>query len=159
MAWYLIRTKYGNEELAQDNLERQGFATYKPMINLERLRKGKLEARIEPAFRSYVFVNFDPRTQSAYTINNTTGVTSLVSFGGILASIPNQTIEIIRKTFEHAEHSDGFKSGEVVHITAGPLKGLTAIFQEPNGLKRSDIMLELLKKQTLITIENKFICR
>jgi transcriptional antiterminator RfaH len=159
MAWYLIRTKYGNEELAQDNLERQGFETYKPLINLERMRKGKLEARIEPAFRSYVFVNFNPETQSAYTINNTIGVTSLVSFGGILASIPNQTIEIIKKTFEHAEHSDGFKSGEVVHITAGPLKGLTAIFQEPDGLKRSHIMLKLLNQKSLITIENKFICR
>ena len=157
--WYLVRTKYGNEETAQINLERQGFETYKPLITLEKMRKGRLEAAIEPAFRGYVFVCFDPQSQSAYKINNTTGVYGLVSFGGSLCTIPSYVIDRIRKTFENAAHSDGFKAGEVVHITDGPLEGLAAIFKEPDGEKRSVIMLNLLNKHVSITIDNKFIAR
>lgn len=157
--WYLIRTKYGNEETAQANLERQGFQTYKPLISLEKITKGKLQTVIEPAFRGYVFVSFDPMTQSAYKINNTQGVYGLVTFGGMIASIPDYVVDSIIKSFERFEHSDGYKSGENVRIIAGPFKGLDAIFSEPDGDKRSIIMLNLLNQQKAITISNKFIAR
>ena len=157
--WYLVRTKYGNEETAQINLERQGFETYKPLISLEKIRKGKLESIIEPAFRGYLFVSFDPFVRSASYINNTTGVTGLVMFGAVLRSIPNYIIDNIKKTFENAEHSDGFKAGESVHITDGPFSGLDAIFSEPDGEERSVIMLNLINKHILIKIDNKFIAR
>lgn len=157
--WYLIRTKYGNEETAQTNLERQGFETYKPLISLEKIAKGKLQTVIEPAFRGYVFVSFDPHTQSAYKINNTQGVYGLVTFGGVIASIPLYVVESIRKTFEAYEHSDGYQRGENVRVIAGPFAGLDAIFAEPDGDKRSIIMLTLLNQNKAITIENKFIAR
>jgi transcriptional antiterminator RfaH len=157
--WYLIRTKYGNEETAQTNLERQGFETYKPLISLEKIARGKLQTVIEPAFRGYVFVSFDPQTQSAFSINNTQGVYGLVSFGGLLVSIPSREIESIKKTFEQYEHSDGYKQGENVRIIAGPFKGLDAIFSEPDGDKRSIIMLTLLNQNKSVIIENKFIAR
>jgi transcriptional antiterminator RfaH len=157
--WYLIRTKYGNEEHAQANLERQGFETYKPLISLEKITRGKLATVVEPAFRGYVFVSFDPKTQSAFTVNNTKGVYGLVSFGGILVSIHNHVVDSIKKTFEAYAHSDGYKSGEVVRIISGPFKGLDAIFSEPDGTQRSIIMLSLLNKNTSITIENKYLTR
>ena len=157
--WYLIRTKYGNEETAQTNLERQGFETYKALISLEKIAKGKLQTVIEPAFRGYVFVSFDPQTQSAFKINNTQGVYGLVTFGGMIASIPDYVVDSIIKAFERFEHSDSYKPGENVRIIAGPFKGFDAIFSEPDGDKRSIIMLNLLNQNKAITIENKFIAR
>lgn len=157
--WYLIRTKYGNEEHAQANLERQGFETYKPLISLEKITRGKLATVVEPAFRGYVFVSFDPKTQSAFTVNNTKGVYGLVSFGGILVSIHNHVVDSIKKTFEAYAHSDGFKAGESVRIVGGPFDGFDAIFSEPDGTNRSIILLSLLNKNTSITIENKYLTR
>jgi len=157
--WYLIRTKYGNEETAQTNLERQGFQTYKPLISLEKIAKGRLQTVIEPAFRGYVFVSFDPAAQSAFKINNTVGVYGLVTFGGVIASIPDYVVDCIVKSFEKYEHSDGYKTGESVRIIDGPFKGFDAIFAEPDGDKRSIIMLNLLNQNKAITIENKFISR
>lgn len=157
--WYLIRTKYGNEETAQTNLERQGFETYKPLISMEKIAKGKLQTAIEPAFRGYVFVSFDPERQSAFKINNTQGVYGLVTFGGTIAQIPDYVVDSIRKAFEQYEHSDGYRPGETVHIISGPFKGFDAIFSEPDGNMRSIIMLNLLNQNTAITIENKFISR
>lgn len=157
--WYLVRTKYGNEETAQTNLERQGFETYKPLISLEKISKGKLQTVIEPAFRGYVFVSFNPVTQSAFSINNTQGVYGLVSFGGCIASIPDYVVDSIVKSFEAYKYSDGYKQGENIRIIDGPFKGLDAIFSEPDGDKRSVIMLNLLNQHKLITIDNKFIAR
>ena len=157
--WYLIRTKYGNEETAQANLERQGFETYKPLISLEKITRGKLATVVEPAFRGYVFVSFDPETQSAMSINSTQGVYGLVNFGGCIISIPGYVIDRIKKTFEDYEHSDGYKRGENVRIIGGPFKGLDAIFSEPDGDKRSVIMLNLLNQNKAITISNKYISR
>ena len=157
--WYLIRTKYGNEETAQTNLERQGYQTYKPLIKFEKIIRGKLQDVIEPAFRGYVFVSFDPETQSAFSINNTKGVYGLVNFGGYLAKIPSKVIDSIAETFHLYEHSDAFHRGENVRILAGPFKGLDAIFSEPDGDKRSIILLNLLNQQKAITISNKLIAR
>ena len=157
--WYLIRTKYGNEEHAQANLERQGFETYKPLISLEKIARGKLQTVVEPAFRGYVFVSFDPATQSAFKINNTQGVYGLVTFGGLIASIPDYVVDSIVKAFERFEHSDSYKSGEGVRIVGGPFEGFDAIFSEPDGDNRSIILLTLLNKRMEITIENKFIAR
>ena len=40
-SWYLIFTKPRQENLARENLERQGFTTYLPLTQQSRRRNGK----------------------------------------------------------------------------------------------------------------------
>lgn len=155
--WYLVTTKYGNEETAQANLNNQSFETYFPLIDVTKTVDGKRKTVTEPAFRGYVFVQFDPEIQSAHKINNTIGVYSLVSFGGEIVPINHYVIENIKKTFERMAVSTSPEAGDTVRITSGPFKDFEAIFQEPEGSERSKILLNLLNQQQLLIIDNKSI--
>lgn len=156
--WHLAYTHYGQEERAQRKLNEQGLECYLPFITFERRDpSGRFRKITEPAFKKYLFIRFDPNTQSAYKINNTPGVVCLVSFHLTLARIPDQVIESIKKTFEHYEHSDRLNPGAKVHIIGGAFAGLDAIFHEHDGDNRSKIMLNLLNKKMLITLDNNLI--
>lgn len=157
MSWYLAKTKYGNEHIACRNLDTQGFGTYCPEIDIEKRVGGKRRTVTEPAFRGYVFVDFDPAVQSAGAINNTTGVYGLVLFGSELTEIPSHTIDNIRKTFESKQVTTMPQAGDLVRITGGPFKDLEAIFKEPDGDARSVILLSLLNQKQLIIIDNNSI--
>jgi transcriptional antiterminator RfaH len=159
MTWFLARTKYGNEQTASDNLESQGYGSYYPVIDIEKLVDGKRKTVTEPAFRGYVFVNFDPDTQSAFRVNNTKGVYQLVVFGGEITPIHDSIISAIRAAFEAKAISRLPQKGEAVTIKSGPFKGLDAIFQEPDGEARSLILINLLNQQKTIIIDNKSIAR
>lgn len=159
--WYLVTTKYGNEDTAQINLENQHFETYVPLIDVTKTLNGKRQTVTEPAFRGYVFVQFDPQVQSAHKINNTLGVYGLVCFGGEIVPIHNHVIENIKKTFERMAVSTAPVRGDIVRVTSGPFKDFEALFDEPDGKERSKILLNLLNQQQLLIIDNKSItiCR
>lgn len=157
MSWYLVTTKYGNEDTAQINLNNQHFETYVPLIDVTKTLNGKRQTVTEPAFRGYVFVKFDPEIQSASKVNNTTGVNRLVSFGGEIVSIQSYVIDNIKKTFERMVVSTAPVRGDVVRVTSGPFKDFEAIFDEPDGKERSKILLNLLNQQQLLIIDNKSI--
>lgn len=155
--WYLARTKYGNELTAQVNLKAQGFESYFPLAQLERIRKGRLEIVEEPAFRGYIFISFDPITQSAYHINNTKGVSQLVVFDGQIASIPNHIIENIKKTFQDFKHSDRYQKDQQVKIISGPFKDFDAIFMGHDGETHCYVAITLLNRRELIKIDLKMV--
>ena len=62
--WYLIYTKPHKEQLARENLERQGYEIYLPMARLRRRRMGKGATRIEPLFPRYLFIHLDAKTDN-----------------------------------------------------------------------------------------------
>jgi transcriptional antiterminator RfaH len=42
MHWYLIHTKPRQESIAVENLQQQGYTSYSPLFNVEKIRRGKL---------------------------------------------------------------------------------------------------------------------
>lgn len=59
MHWYLIHTKPRQEKCALENLERQGYACYLPMLPTEKLRQRILTIGEEPLFPRYLFIQLD----------------------------------------------------------------------------------------------------
>ena len=57
--WYLVQSKPRNEARALENLLRQGYETYLPLIEVERLQRGKLLKRLEPLFPRYLFLHLE----------------------------------------------------------------------------------------------------
>lgn len=56
MDWYLVHTKPKQEKYALENLHRQGYQCYLPIIPSERLRQGLLTVEDEPLFPRYLFI-------------------------------------------------------------------------------------------------------
>ena len=142
--WHLIYTKPRQEKRAALNLSQQGFEVFFPMMSKEVLRQNSLDKVEEPLFKRYLFVRFDEISSPWHVIKNTLGVSDLVTFGNILATIPDEMINAL-KTFE-VPRSEMFIKGEVLKVTHGLFKDLEVIYQLKDGNQRAIVLVEMLNK-------------
>lgn len=156
--WYVVATKNGQEDKATDSLLSQGFEVFAPTIEVQRLSRGQMKTVREQAFYGYLFCYFDPMVQSASIINNSFGVRQLITFGDRLAMINDKTMDVLQNRFKIALpislEASCLKSGSRVKIKTGPFQNIDAIFVEPDGAKRSIIMMTLLGSSTRMAIDN-----
>ena len=78
MHWYAIHSKPRQEERALDNLQRQGFEAWLPMLTVEKVLRGKLVQVTEPMFSRYLFIRLDTEQTNWSPIRSTLGVSRLV---------------------------------------------------------------------------------
>jgi len=156
MQWFLIHTKPRQEVIALENLERQGYACYLPMLPTEKLRQGKLVTLQEPLFPRYLFIQLGQgaTAQSWSPIRSTRGVSRLVSFGNEPARVP---VDLVHRLQSHdAERCQDvqtlFKSGDRVLIQEGPFAGLEAIYQMKDGEGRVMLLIDLMSKATQLKL-------
>ncbi len=141
-AWYLVYAKPRQERLALENLCRQGYTAYLPLIGNR--RRGE---RAEPMFPRYLFVRLTAAVDNFAPIRSTFGVSRLVKFGDRYAILPDDFVTALT---ERAD-SDGviespaqeLMSGERVVISAGALAGYEAIFSAGLGKQRIAVLLEI----------------
>jgi transcriptional antiterminator RfaH len=153
--WYLIHTKIRQERVALENLERQGFECFLPLIRAEKLRRGSLQIIQEALFPRYLFIRLGTglESQSWAPIRSTLGVGRLVTFGQIPAKIDDELIAAMQSQSEGSEvvlrH---FEPGEQVVVTDGPFVGVEAIYQMADGEGRVMLLLNILSKQVKMTV-------
>lgn len=151
--WHLIYTKPRQEKRAALNLSQQGFEVFLPMMSKEVLRQNSLDKVEEPLFKRYLFVRFDEKSSPWHKIRNSLGVTDLVRFGNVFATIPDEMIDVF-KTFE-LPTSEMFSRGQVLKVTDGPFRDLEVIYQLKDGNQRAIVLIEMLNKTQKIAIDLK----
>lgn len=123
--WYLVYCKPSLEETAEENLSRQGYDVYLPMTLTRRRRKTRYEIVNAPLFPRYLFIQLCPESDDWGPIRFTTGVSTIVRFGKVIAQVPNGLIESL-KTFgergDAGKESTQFKLGDNVRIISGIAK-------------------------------------
>lgn len=155
-SWYLVVTKSQSEFKAQENLLRQGYETYLPLVQNSRRRNGKNIKRTESLFPRYLFIHLDKETDNWAPIRSTIGVAGLVRFGGMPAVVPEKMIA----NFKNNENEFGLQSvetkelkpGDKVEIIDGPFEGHTAIFQKLKNTERVSVLLDIVGKNTQVTL-------
>lgn len=156
-AWYAVQSKVRQESVAAENLTRQQYDVYLPLIQSPKRRRGRWRDVIEPLFPSYFFVQLDLQRQNTSPIRSTRGVTGLVRFGNEAPQpVPNGLIERLKAT---ETDSDGiirpqpvFEPGDRVEIASGPLTGLQAVFLSSSGEERANLLLELLGRSNRVVL-------
>lgn len=156
--WYLVHTKPRKERVAEQNLQRQGYEVYLPLIQQPRRRRGHWIEVIDPLFPNYLFVRLRFGWDNIGPIRYTMGVRQLVRFTQEPAIVPEEIIESLKAA---ADSDTGiyqfkealFRPGDKVMIDQGPLAGLNAIFLAETGQERVLILLEMLGRENQITIE------
>ena len=82
--WHLIYTKPHQEKVALDNLTRQNYQCYLPLINKEKILRGKKILSKEPMFSRYLFMRFSPDGHQNWSpIFSAIGVPHLGNFKGM----------------------------------------------------------------------------
>ena len=153
--WYLIHTKIRQERVALENLERQGFECFLPLMRAEKLRRGGLQVVQEALFPRYLFIRLGTglESQSWAPIRSTLGVSRLVTFGLIPAKIDDELIDALRSQYEASDvvlrH---FEPGERIVVSDGPFVGIEAIYQMADSEGRVMVLLNILSKQVKMTV-------
>ena len=152
MHWYAIHSKPRQEERALENLERQGFEAWLPMLTVEKVRRGKLAKVVEPMFSRYLFIRLDTEQTNWSPIRSTLGVSKLVSFGNRPAVIEDALIQALRQLPER-EPERLFQPGQAVKFVDGPLRGLEGIYEQADGELRAMVLVDLLSKHHRVTTD------
>jgi transcriptional antiterminator RfaH len=150
-AWYLLYSKPQRERLALENLERQGYPSYLPLIQSRKRRKGRYVPVIEPMFPRYLFVHLSDETDNWGPIRSTIGVANLVRFGMQAARVPDSLIEIMNAREQGGVQTlapPDFKPGDQVRIVEGVMAGYEALFQARTGKERVVLLLQLAQDRT-----------
>ena len=101
--WHLIYTKPHQEKVAFDNLIRQNYQCYLPLINTEKILRGKKILTKEPMFPRYLFVRLSHDGQQNWSpIRSSKGVSHLVNFGGLAASLDDETMDNLQQKIDKA---------------------------------------------------------
>ena len=149
MQWFLVQTKVRQEQRAAENLERQNVASFCPIIRVEKITRGKRAEAQEVLFPGYLFVQLGEFSVSTTAVRSTRGISHFVTSAGAPIKVPHGLVEQLRERVTvHADvvMSQLPKSGAKMQIIDGPLKGLNAIFAEPDGNSRAIVMVTLLSQ-------------
>ena len=159
-AWYCARTKPKHEHIASANLSKTlGLEVFNPCLRVERSTRRGMVRAIEPLFPCYVFVQC---VSSAWNdIRFVGGVSSLVSFGSKIASVPDAVIEELRECFEAEEPlevEDRLFPGAEVSVSNGAFQGFQAIvLRMLPARQRVQVLLDILGRPTVVEVDRQSI--
>lgn len=155
-AWYVLTNKPNQDAYAEEQLNNQGFTTYRPLAVRKRKRSGKLISVTESLFPRYMFIQLDQVRDNWAPIKSTYGVSGFVQFGELPLSVADSLIDDLRKSEsqfqDRAVDLDCFHRGDEVVVGFGPLKGFKAIFERYSGDERAILLMGILNEQAKLTI-------
>ena len=148
-AWYLLYTKPQQEKVALENLTRQHYRSYLPMVRLRKRYRGRRRTVVEPMFPRYLFVRLSD-IDNWGPIRSTKGVARMIRFGMTPAIVPDDLIEAFQTSEDdsgvHNFKAPEFQHGDRVMISEGPLAGYEAIFTARSGRERVLLLLDIAGK-------------
>jgi len=154
--WYLAQVKPNRFKVAQENLVRQKFDVFCPVVERSQRNRAKFKPQLCPFFPGYLFVSFDPMKTQWRTINSTYGVSKLVSFNSLEPSpVPE---ELIAKLMLRCD-SDGrllppstFKLGDEVTVVGGPFTDFVTNIEKVDPDQRLWVLLDIMGRKTRVAI-------
>ena len=148
LIWVLIYTKARQEIKANENLQRQGFKTFLPLIAPTN-KNGEFKSLV-PVFPRYLFLQINFELDNWTSIKSSYGVSNIVMFSEKFTSIPNKIIELIQDKLNGAGiyKEDvsivDYQKGDSVSIKEGSFAGIDAIFLSKKSKDRVRLLLKLL---------------
>jgi transcriptional antiterminator RfaH len=155
-AWYVVYCQPFKERYAAAALqEHYGIPVYLPEVR--RMYRGQVT--YAPLFPRYLFANIHLQTHPPSQINASPGVVRLVTLDLQPQPIASTVVQALAQRIDHInEHGGlpepGFQPGEPVQITAGPLRGLEAVFVGPmKPSARVRVLLEFMGRLNEVELD------
>lgn len=154
--WYVVHTKVGQEQVASENLARQGYNIYFPKIKLLKRIRGRQQLSFEPMFPRYVFLQPESASISLAPVRSTFGVSSLVRFGQEPAVLRWENLRCIwdfeiRRNQACNEEISPFRPGSRVRVVDGPLVGMEGLISDVSS-ERVVVLMQLLGQDTRVNM-------
>lgn len=155
-SWYLLFCKKQEQLRAKSHLENQGIECFFPELEVEKVVRGKNKLAREPLFPCYVFIRFDPETGPSFTtIRSTRGVVDFVRCGIVPQTVSEELIASLKLIDQdNLTLKQTPLEGEKLTVASGQYSGVEAIYQEPDGERRSFLLINILNNQVKISVAN-----
>ena len=155
MQWYLIQTKPNKHLIASENLRRQGFDIFLPLILKTSRKAGKFVKETIPLFPSYLFMGTNSEKISWKSINATRGVSKAVTMDNIYRAINNEIIEELKYRCDTKgifKNGLNIISGDHAKIDIGPFADFVCEVQKISDDRRVWVLIEILRQKTLAKV-------
>lgn len=155
VGWFAVQAVVNKEKYAIENLRRQGFEAWCPMI-LKMVRRGRRTVSVQrPLFPGYVFVEIDLETQRWRSIDGTRGVTRLLKFGERPARLPKELVSgmlALTNEFGVVEFSDPLDPGDEVQVISGTFDNWIGKVMSLPDQERVTLLIDAVSRQVPVTV-------
>jgi len=151
--WFILQFKSNSYHQAAKNLNRQGFETFLPLHDTTSRKLSRFVSTSKPLFPGYMFIRFDRAESDWHKINNTYGVSRLITFNSILKSIPTRFINNLKERYDLSGKLlpiKKFKKGDQVKVLTGPFADFIATVEKYEADHRIWILMDLMGRETKI---------
>ena len=145
--WYIVQIKPNSYRSATQNLERQGFETFLPKMEITQRQKNKFLIKNVYVFPGYIFVCFNPNVITWTKINNTYGVSKILVFNKKPSQIPSKLIVELKNRYEinnNVTLKDMLQKGDSIKFHKGPFADLIANVESVDENSRIWVLLEAM---------------
>lgn len=151
MSWICARTHPNHEKIAIQNLIRQEFDYYQPLIQEKKIKRQKLQVVEQPLFPCYLFVRVDQQYRS---LNYTYGIAALVN-GIVQDSIIEGLRQREQNGFIQLPKSKSFDVNDKVMIRSGSFAGQEGLVERMPSKDRQKILLALLANKISVLVDEE----
>jgi transcriptional antiterminator RfaH len=151
--WFILQFKANSHHQAIKNLKRQGFETFLPLHDSTSRKASRFINTTRPLFPGYMFITFDKTNAEWHKINNTYGVSRLITFNSNLKSIPSIIIINLMKRCDDSGKILPIKKltkGDQVKILNGPFANFIASVEKYETDQRVWVLMDLMGRKTKI---------
>ena len=151
--WFILQFKSNSHHQAAKNLNRQGFDTFLPLHDITSRKSSRFINTSKPLFPGYMFIKFDRTEPDWHKINNTYGVSRLITFNSILKSIPNRFVYSLMKRYDLSGKLlpiKKLKKGDKVKILEGPFANFIATVEKYETDQRIWVLMDLMGRKSKI---------
>ena len=151
-AWYVVHCRAQQQFRAEQHLTQQGYVCFLPVVQVERIKRGKRVLQTEALFPNYLFIHLSSVDDNWAPIRSTRGVLRLVSFGANPIAVPEALIERLKQRVAQTPCLSELQQGDAVHVNIGPYSGIDAVFMAFDGAERIIILLNLLNQPQQVKV-------
>ena len=151
--WFILQFKPNSHHQAKKNLTQQGFETFLPLHETTSRNLSRFMNASRPLFPGYMFITFDRAESKWHKINNTYGVSRLITFNSILKSIPATFVENLMKRYDLSGKLQPIKKlekGDQVKVLKGPFADFIATVETYEDDQRILVLMDLMGRKTKI---------
>ena len=152
MTWLVATSLVGRQSEALNNLDAQGFATYRPLYREKYFVRGRKRWRTASLFGRYLFVRQTPEWPA---VRHTRGIDSILAAEERPLGVPDPEIDAIRAREDHngiIHIIKGFQPGQRVRVRRGIMAGALGTFVSLVGQDREVALFELLGQLTKVEL-------
>ena len=155
--WFIAQIKPNSYHSAIQNLERQGFETFLPKMEITERQKHKFVVKNVYVFPGYIFVCFNPYIITWTKINSTYGVSKILAFNKKPSEISSDLIlklKIRYKIFTNPTQTEKLRKGDSIKFYSGPFTDLIAKIESVDEKNRIWALLESMGGDQRLKLKN-----